>query len=283
MEAFLADMQFSQPDESSAHFVRRWPTPGRKRCPSAAARAGAGLAEIFADSPRDLGYFYEPDQTNPSHSILLVRVYEKENSSSLSTASGSVEAIRAAVRAEAEAFPQFRIGLTGRPVLDADEMRTSDTDSHRSETIALAVVFLGLVLLLRSIWLAVVAEVSLAVAIGWTFGWATLSVRELNLLSTVFLIALIGIGMDYLIQILAAYRREARRYVPTRGDLGGACSATSGRPSSPPASGRRGRSSSRSSPISAARPNSASSPAADCSCVCWPGTPCCRRCWCCFP
>jgi len=50
------------------------------------------------------------------------------------------------------------------------------------------------------------------VAIGWTFGWATLSVGELNLLSIVFVIALIGIGMDYLIQILSRYRYEKRRY-----------------------------------------------------------------------
>lgn len=214
METFLADLQFSEPDESSVRFLPdladSWTQAARR--PREPVQVPS-LPAIFADSPRDLGYYYEPDQTNPSRSVLLIRVYEQENSSSLGKASESIEAIRQAVREQARSFPQFRIGLTGRPVLDADEMKTSDRDSHNSETIALAVVFLGLVLLLRSIWLAVVAEVSLAVAIGWTFGWATLSVHELNLLSTVFLIALIGIGMDYLIQILAAYRREARRYV----------------------------------------------------------------------
>ena len=52
---------------------------------------------------------------------------------SLSKASESVEAIRKAVQDGAKHFPEFRIGLTGRPVLDADEMKTSDRDSHRSE------------------------------------------------------------------------------------------------------------------------------------------------------
>ena len=54
MGAFLAHMQFSQPDESSGEVPSgRWPTPGPRRAPSAAARAGASLAEIFADSPRN--------------------------------------------------------------------------------------------------------------------------------------------------------------------------------------------------------------------------------------
>ena len=90
-------------------------------------------------------------------------------------------------------------------------MITTDRDAHRSEIVALIAVFIGLVLLLRSIWLAVVAEISLLVGIGWTFGWITLSVGELNLLSMVFLIALIGIGMDYLIQVLTRYRPYRRR------------------------------------------------------------------------
>ncbi len=92
-------------------------------------------------------------------------------------------------------------------------MRTTDHDTHNAEIVALSVVFVAMAIMLRSVWLALVAEISLAVGIGWTFGWATISVGDLNLLSIVFVIALIGIGMDYLVQILTRYRREARRYV----------------------------------------------------------------------
>ena len=174
------------------------------------------IVEANADTPAELGYFYVPDQEDPSdpkRNLLLIRVYEQENRTGLTTEADTIDAIRKAVEAEAAPFPQFKVGLTGRPVLDADQDKVTDRDGTRAEILALSVVFLGLVVFLRSIWLAIVAEVSLAVAIGWTYGWATVSVGQLNLLSTVFLIALIGIGMDYLIQILAAYRREARRYV----------------------------------------------------------------------
>jgi predicted RND superfamily exporter protein len=144
---------------------------------------------------------------------MLVRIYPREDHSSLTAVSRTVDGIRQGVNDAARAFPQFRVGVTGRPALEADEMRTTDRDSHRSEIVALSVVFIGLLIMLRSLWLALVAELSLGVGIGWTFGWATLSVGELNLLSIVFLIALIGIGMDYLIQILVAWRRESARYV----------------------------------------------------------------------
>ncbi len=91
-------------------------------------------------------------------------------------------------------------------------METTDIDSHKAEIVALTVVFIGMAFMLRSLWLALAAEISLCVGIGWAFGWATLAIGRLNLLSLVFLIALIGIGMDYLVQILSRYRREAQRY-----------------------------------------------------------------------
>jgi predicted RND superfamily exporter protein len=143
--------------------------------------------------------------------VLLVRAYPKVDYSSLTSISEAVESMRAAVRQAAKDYPEFTVGITGRPALAADEMRTTDEDSNRAEIVALTAVFVGLVVLLRSLWLAFAAELALGVGIAWTFAWATLTLGELNLLSIVFLLALIGIGMDYLVQILARYRAEAAR------------------------------------------------------------------------
>jgi predicted RND superfamily exporter protein len=184
--------------------------------PAAALAPGQGLpdlASLDATDAQRLGYYYVPDESDSSRRLLLVRVYPLVDYSSLTAISEVVETIRAAVRQVAVNFPEFRVGTTGRPALAADEMRTTDRDSNRAEIIAMAVIFLLLWSMLRSIWIALAAEIALAVGIGWTFGWATITVGELNLLSIVFLIALIGIGMDYLVQILFAFRREAKRRV----------------------------------------------------------------------
>jgi predicted RND superfamily exporter protein len=170
------------------------------------------LSTLGSDDPSRLGYYYVPNEVDRSRSQLLVRVYPRRDFTSLTGVTRIVDAIRDAAVDAAKPYGDFNIGVTGRPALEADEMRVSDEDSHRAEILALIVVFIGLVAMLRSLWLALAAEISLGVGIGWTFGYATLARGELNLLSIVFLIALIGIGMDYLVQILSRYRLEYRRY-----------------------------------------------------------------------
>jgi hypothetical protein len=215
LQRFLGAMSLRQPDQETVQFIRVLADSWRVAAGDPSHMQVPDLLSIGADDPSQLGYFYEPDQDpdDAGQNLLLIRLYENENQSTLTSSAETIDAIRVAAREVAADFPLFTVGLTGRNVLDADEDQTTDRDGRRSEIVALLVVFLGLVLLLRSVWLAMVAEISLAVAIGWTFGWATLTIGKLNLLSTVFLIALIGIGMDYLIQILAAYRRESRRYI----------------------------------------------------------------------
>jgi uncharacterized protein len=180
--------------------------------PLAVGRQIPDLRALGPSDPQTLGYYYEPDQTDPSRHLLLIKVFERQDFSAVTAGATVIGEIRRSITEAVGAYPEFRVGLTGRPVLDADEDQITDQDSRRSEIIALIVVFLGLLIMLRSAWLALAAELALAVGIGWTFGYATLAVGRLNLLSTVFIIALIGIGMDYLVQILTRYRQEAARH-----------------------------------------------------------------------
>ncbi|MEA2710259.1 MAG: uncharacterized protein QOF78_2860 [Phycisphaerales bacterium] len=216
LERFVTALNTQPPDEETAGFVAALAKSWNEtlRHPADKLRVGQhvpDLATLGATDPSRLGYYYVPEETDPSRHLLLVRVYNRENYTSLTAISETVEAIRAAVRDAAAPFPEFTTGVTGRPALEADEMSTTDRDSNRAEIIAVIAVFIGLVVMLRSVWLALAGEIALGVGIGWTFGWATISVGELNLLSIVFLLALIGIGMDYLVQILTRYRIEAER------------------------------------------------------------------------
>lgn len=210
LERFISALQTQQPDPQLAAFVELLAgsieatlRDGQVRRPD--------LASLDATDPSRLGYYYVPDDSDPTRRLMLVRVYHRQNYSSLTAVATTVDTIRQEVRRIASAFPEFRVDLTGRPVLEADEMLTTDRDTRRAEILSLLAVFVGLVVALRSWWLALAGEIALGVGIGWTFGWATISVGELNLLSIVFLLALIGIGMDYLVQILTRYREEFRR------------------------------------------------------------------------
>ena len=180
--------------------------------PLAVGRQIPDLRALGPSDPQTLGYYHEPDQADLSRHLLLIKVFERNDFSAVTAGANVISEIRRGVGEASGAYPEFKVGLTGRPVLDADQDQITDRDSRRSEIIALIVVFLGLLVMLRSAWLALAAELALAVGIGWTFGYATLAVGRLNLLSTVFIIALIGIGMDYLVQILTRYRQEAARH-----------------------------------------------------------------------
>jgi predicted RND superfamily exporter protein len=175
------------------------------------------LDKLGQTDPSQLGYYYVADQEVQGNYLELVRVYERNDFTQSDSLINAIDAIRQTIAKAAAPFPQFTVALTGRPALEADESATTNRDARYSEIAALTAVFIGLMLLLRSIWAAVAAEIALLVGIGLTFGWATVSVHKLNLLSMVFLIALTGIGMDYLIQVLTRYRRESARRVSPRG------------------------------------------------------------------
>ncbi len=183
--------------------------------PTARPVAVPDLSSLSASgpaTPASAGYYYIRAGNGSEH-LLLINVYPKFTFDSLAAVSLPLDKIHAAMVQAAKPFnSEFTFGMTGRPVLAADEMRITTSDSDKAETLAMIVVLIGLILMLRSIWMGFAAGLTLAIAIAWTFGFATIFVGELNLLSTVFVIALIGIGMDYLIQIMVRYRREARRY-----------------------------------------------------------------------
>jgi hypothetical protein len=216
IERSLAGAVAAPTDETAdfiAHLTNSWDHAVRD--PKTKLAVGNGVVDfraISASDPSELGYYYVPNEMNPSEHRILIQVYPERKFNSLTAVTETINAIRDAAVDAGKAFPEFHVGVTGRPALEADQMAATDRDSHKAEIAALIVVFIGMSLMLRSMWLALAAEIALGVGIGWTFGWATAVLGELNLLSLVFLIALIGIGMDYLVQILFRYRLEARRY-----------------------------------------------------------------------
>ena len=170
--------------------------------------------------PSLFGYYLIPDESkrnDPAHKnekILIINVYENRNYSTLADVTEPLRPhARDAVKGRRQSIPRLHVGITGRPAFEADEMRTTDNDTKIAEIIGLSLVFVVLLIFLRNLWLVIVAELCLGVAIGWTFGWASISVGELNVLSIVFVIALIGIGLDYLVQLLTRYRFEKKRYI----------------------------------------------------------------------
>ncbi|HEU5394082.1 MAG TPA: MMPL family transporter, partial [Candidatus Methylomirabilis sp.] len=125
-------------------------------------------------------------------------------------AADPVEAVRAAAAAVRQDFPGVSVGVTGSPALAADEMRATQRDILLASVFGFLANALLLVIPFRAVIKPAFALLSLLVGLAWAFGFATLTVGHLNLLSAVFSSILIGIGINFPIHLLARYE-EARR------------------------------------------------------------------------
>ncbi len=105
-------------------------------------------------------------------------------------------------------FPDIQMGLTGKPVLQADELATTDDDMTRASILAVALVAISFMLVLGGFWHPALAVVALLCGIVWTFGLTTIWPGQLNLLSIIFTLILVGVGIDFGAHLVTRYREE---------------------------------------------------------------------------
>jgi len=145
-------------------------------------------------------YFF----TSNGH-LLIMRILPVKDFQTLDVVQKPLKAVRQALQATRVEFPNVQAGLTGRPVLQADEMQTTDKDMTRASVAAIVLVGLLFVFVLRGWLRPVLLVASLIIAIIWTFGFVTISIGQLNLLSIVFTLVLVGIGVDFGVHIMLRY------------------------------------------------------------------------------
>lgn len=108
-------------------------------------------------------------------------------------------------------FPAARLGVTGMPVLEFDEMASSQRDMTLASFLSVALVLTLLLLGHGNLRFASLAGIVTLVGMAWTFGFITLAVGHLNLLSVSFAAILVGLGIDFSIHLLT-------RFADLRGD-----------------------------------------------------------------
>lgn len=105
-------------------------------------------------------------------------------------------------------YPELEVGVTGRPVLQHDEMAASQEGSLISGILAFIGVSLLFLFSFREIRRPLLALIALLCGVSWTIGLVTLTVGHLNLLNLVFPIILVGLGIDFGIHFVFRYEHE---------------------------------------------------------------------------
>ncbi|HZP44548.1 MAG TPA: MMPL family transporter [Candidatus Binataceae bacterium] len=141
--------------------------------------------------------------TSPNGAYLLMEVAPANGADSVAAITDDINAIKAF-------FPGVEAGMTGSPALTHAEQVTTQHDMLLGSIIGIIGLVLLLVIPFRGVVEPFFAIVALLIGAAWSFGFTTLAVGHLNLLSAVFTSVLVGIGINFPIHLMARYD-EARR------------------------------------------------------------------------
>ena len=120
----------------------------------------------------------------------------------------SLKRLRNHIRSLARQYPGLKVGVTGEVALATDEMKQALRDTLWATGIALAGIGLLFMFVFRQSFNPLLVIFSLVLSICWAFGWLTLTVGHLTILSVAFTPILLGLGVDFGIHILARYLEE---------------------------------------------------------------------------
>jgi hopanoid biosynthesis associated RND transporter like protein HpnN len=141
--------------------------------------------------------------------FVLLRLAKQEGG--FAGASKATDELRRTIARVGERHPGVTIGLTGLPVMEDDEMRTSQESMIYASALSLVAVIVIIVTGFGGLRHALMANGVLVIGMAWAFGWATASVGHLNILSVTFAVTMIGVGIDYGTYYIGRYLESRRR------------------------------------------------------------------------
>lgn len=149
------------------------------------------------------GYLFSPDG-----SLAFILISPQKNYHTTKIVEKPLLSLREKINSIKNKNPELTIGVTGRPALQHDELKSTGQDSVWTGLGAFIGVSLLFIYFFNFHRGPVIAIVSLVCGLSWSIGWITLTLGHLNLLTTVFTVILIGLGIDYGIHFLFYYQRK---------------------------------------------------------------------------
>lgn len=113
--------------------------------------------------------------------------------------------VQGIVNAEALNHPGITAGLTGMVPLVHDEMFYSEKSLGATSIIAFIAILAMLILAFRMLAAPILAGINLLVGIIWAAGTAAITVGQLNMMTSMFAVILLGLGIDFSIHIITGF------------------------------------------------------------------------------
>ncbi len=157
-------------------------------------------------------YFISQDKR-----VLLLTVKPTFTEMDIEKDVASTDSIQAILNMHLRNYPGVRAGLAGNIPLQRDEMYYTQRDMTFGLILALILVVVLFILTFRMLSIPMLAGVNLILAIIITVGLVAIYPGRLNIMTAMFGVILIGLGIDYAIHIISLYseRRTIDKDPPT--------------------------------------------------------------------
>ncbi|HHE33268.1 MAG TPA: multidrug RND transporter [Chlorobaculum parvum] len=150
----------------------------------------------------------EPYFISYDRRALILNVIPEFGASEVEKAIRGVNAVETRVNTLLQRYPGLSAGLAGPMTLNRDKVLLARENLNRTTLISFAGVLLLLAFAFRSWLLPLLAVATLGAGILWAMGAASLLVGKLNLMTSVMGVILVGLGIDFSIHLIHAYRKS---------------------------------------------------------------------------
>jgi predicted RND superfamily exporter protein len=153
----------------------------------------------------------DPYFISHSKNILLITVKPTFSILDIDKVVASTDSIQGIINTALLEFPEVKAGLTGTVSLGRDEMVFSTNDMKFTSVVAMVLVLILFILTFRMWSSPILAGINLIIAIIVAAGVSAVFLESLNIMTSMFIVIIIGLGIDYSIHIISLYSERRVR------------------------------------------------------------------------
>jgi len=167
---------------------------------------GDQVAADKAKSAVDQMLFGEEYMLSPKKDMVIISAFPKFTIDDIPRSTELIAEIEEIIDRAAEKYDGIReAGIAGAMAIGVDETKAAAADMNITSLIALVLIIAMFIVSFRMWTSPMLALVSLLTGILWTTGFAVLTVGSLNMMTSIFGVILIGLGIDFNIHIISGY------------------------------------------------------------------------------
>ncbi|RLC55378.1 MAG: multidrug RND transporter, partial [Candidatus Cloacimonadota bacterium] len=169
--------------------------------------ASGEVDDTYSESDKTARKFLIGDEysLSPDKDMILILVQPTFTVDEIDKVLVTVNLIDSIIEEEVAKYPGLEAGTTGTMALARDEMESSQKDMNYTTILALILILILFIISFR-MWMApILAGITMIVGIIWTAGFASITVGSLNIMTSMFAVIILGLGIDFSIHIISIY------------------------------------------------------------------------------